>query len=183
MNYQQKRIFTLAGAAGLVLLAAFQTMAWGQTGTERSATIQLHVVPNGSAYDLTKTGRLVCNAARPEGCIQVPQGDTARIAFTLASTSGWHLTSITICEQGDSDPCRLSPAQRADFEITEDGTGSPQSPDRNGVVDLTVLGADLQGFVLFDKNTVPQDYEYTIEACDDEACTTMDPPLENGGRK
>ncbi len=181
MNCRQKPLFTLIRIMGLVALAAFQTVAWGQT--VRSATIQLHVVPNGSAYDLTKTGRLVCNASRPEGCIQVPKGDTARITFALAQAPGWHLTKLTICEQGDSDTCTLSRDQRADFEVTEDGTGSPQSPDRNGVVDLTVLGADLDGFVLLDNNTVAQDYEYVIEACDDSRCTEADPPLENGGTR
>jgi len=181
MNCRQKPRFTLLRMMGLAALAAFQTAAWGQT--VRSATIQLHVVPNGTAFDLTKTGRLVCNSSRPEGCIQVPKGDTARITFALPQVQGWHLTKVTICEQGTTAPCRLSPAQMADFEFTRNGTGSSQSPDRNGVVDLTALGADLDQFVLIDNNTVAQDYEYVIEACNTSGCTTADPPLENGGTR
>ena len=153
--------------------------------TKHAGAIQLQAVPDGTAFKLQKTGRLVCVSPKPQGCIRVPKGDTAKVTFKLNASPSWHLTSFTICRASGTEPCKLVLKERADFEITESGTGAPMYPDENGEVDLATLGADLQQFVLDDRNTVAQDYEYVVVACkgegDEEVCTTTDPPLENHG--
>ncbi len=151
--------------------------------TKHAGTIQLQAVPDGAAFKLQKTGRLVCSAAKPEGCIEVPHHDTASVTFKLNASPDWHLTKITICPQSGS--CELTLPQRADFGFTKDGTGTPLYVGDDGELDLSALDPGLQEFVLDDRNTVKQVYEYTIVACkgegEDEVCTTADPPLENRG--
>lgn len=161
--------------------------------TKHPATIQLQATPDGAGgFKLKKTGRLMhCTAPGPdpdpEGCIHVPVKDTATITFKLNASPSWHLTSFTICRASGTDPCKLSLPERADFEVTESGTGIPMYPGASGETNLATLGADLQQFVLDDRNTVAQDYEYVIVACkgegEEEVCTTADPPLENRGLK
>jgi hypothetical protein len=159
--------------------------------TKHKAIIQLQVIPDGAGgFKLQKTGRLKhCMAPAPnpdpEGCIHVPETDTATITFKLNASPGWHLTQIKICQDGT--PCTLTVPQTGDFCFSKVGQacdpGMNYYPGNDGIFELKKLDSSLQKFELHDRNTVKQDYEYTIEACKDGDCTTQDPPLENGGLK
>ena len=59
---------------------------------------------------------------------------------------------------------------------------------KSGEVDLTQLKDDsLRTFFLFDQNTIKRDYFYNIQVCkpesETETCLTLDPPVENRGRR
>jgi len=187
MNHHQKLLLTLVCTLAMLGLAA---CCHGVPGTDatvnhKTATVHLHVNhPMGPDSNLSKTGKLTCNAVSPEGCIHVPMGDTAGITYKLTPIPGWHLSKMTICKATGADPCHLSIPQRADFAFSKDGTGPEIFPDSNGKLDLNgKFGPDLLEFVLFDNNIVTQDYTYTITACNGADCTTADPPIENGGRR
>lgn len=185
----RSRIAFYATAASLIALPLL-TACVAPTFTPRKgnpAVIQLQVVRNTDAgkpgaYKVQKTGRLVCTAPKPQGCIVVPERETATVTFRLGSSPSWRLTRFTLCRQSGADPCQLSLPERADFAFTVNGTGIPAYPDENGQVDLTLLDANLQQFVMHDNNIVEQSYDYTIEACNASGeCTNLDPPLENEG--
>ena len=62
---------------------------------------------------------------------------------------------------------------------------------KSGQVDLTQLADDdnLRTFYLFDQNTIKRDYFYNIQVCkleyesEKKTCLTLDPPIENRGRR
>ena len=105
------------------------------------------------------------------------------------------LNQFTICPGLDkitnSCPVNLDRNERLEFFIMNNAQGDKiLLTPKSGQVDLTLLGDDsLRTFFLFDQNTIRREYFYNIQVCkteyesESETCLTLDPPVENRGRR
>ena len=102
----------------------------------------------------------------------------------LNGPPAWVFASMQICKlKGNIQDCNLDLWDRIQFPIKNKDGDKFLIPDEQGKVDLTVFGNDDE-FYLVNQNTVAQDYYYSVNVCNGGGvCTTVDPPVENGGRR
>lgn len=171
----------LATAAGMT---ACETQKAMPTPSIMTAEIKLHVVENPKTLKVIEGP--ICPGEPGLGCIDVPEGETAIIEFRQL-TGTWDLTTIWICQESDKPSgrptgsnCSLTADQAADFTAHTSG-GFVQF----GTDGMASLGT-VDTFLLFDQNTVEQDYWWLMEACPEAGegannCVVLDPRLRNGG--
>ncbi len=149
-----------------------------------------------SITDGTDPNLKKCKNTNKKNCIKVKRGFAGLVKFTFDNQDDdWVLNQFTICPGLDkitnSCPVNLDRNERLEFFImnNEQGDKILLTP-KSGQVDLTLLGDDsLRSFFLFDQNTIRRDYFYNIQVCktesesESEPCLTLDPPVENRGRR
>ena len=189
MNYRLYLI--LAVVTGIAFLASCTPgVVKKSKGTLLRPDVNLQVTGNPKELQITTLGMASCKSQNPlNGCVAVPNGDTALITFRLTAPPAWNFSKITICSGATkaSQDCNLEDWQRSEFFASDASPNSlPLFPSDLGVIDLAQLSPSLTEFVLYDFNSVQHDFFYTIEVCNPSAtpqCISSDPPIENGGRR
>lgn len=195
MKISYKSLFAMTIIAGLLLLTSCTTPPKIEKSSMIPAArltplVRLNVVGNPKKLKVITPGNPNCNPATPvdhrKGCLVVPKTDTALIKFELSESPLWHFKKIQICKGGTKlgMVCTFDLWQENEFYATDANETGKLRPNGSGVIDLSALPGNQTEFYLFDYNSVPQDYFYTITVCnaDNSVCPESDPPLENGGR-
>lgn len=144
------------------------------------------VTINNGSPEIVTTGSPKC---RPQnqgnGCIHIDKGNTGLIKFKLNAPPFWAFRSFEICKGNTNanKDCNLNVWDRMEFVVTGDAGIKAIVPDSSGLVDLTSLSSNLNAFILFDQNRIPQEYYYRVQVCNSNTtlCSWADPPLENKG--
>ncbi len=155
--------------------------------------LEVDSIDGGTDPDLKK-----CRNTNKKNCIRVKRGYAGLVAYTLNKDDhdkGWVLTQFTICRGPNkiktSCSVDLDRNERLEFFIMNNAQGDiTLLTPKSGEVYLNQLKDDsLKKFFLFDQNTIRRDYFYNIQACKPETetepkkCLTLDPPIENKGRR
>ena len=150
--------------------------------------LEITSITNGTDPNLKK-----CKNTTKKNCIKVKKGYAGLVAFTFDNEDDdWVLTQFTICRGQDKITIKCSKDldlnERLEYFIMNNAKGDKiLLTPKSGQVDLTQLAEDdtLRTFFLFDQNTIKRDYFYNIEVCNQqtENCLTLDPPVENRGRR
>ena len=196
-----KQVPLIIGVAVLSVIATYFVISKGLIGTtdtskaktKQDIVVRYRVDNTGNGLTIqSNNGGGACNGRRPQGCLEVDQGEAGLIEFEFMTQNGWTLEQFTICAGSApiQDAC-IPPGQdltideQLEFFVMDDsvGTNILVTPP-NGQVNLTLLGPDIRTFYLFDQNTINQEYYYNIKACPTAggACRYLDPPIENRGR-
>jgi len=166
----------------------------GRTGPAMMAVFKppdvvAQVTSGGSKLQITSPGSSKCKVVNQgNGCVHVDEGDVALITFKLAAPANWRFTSLKICKGNDKNnlDCGLDIWTQAEFLATDENGTITVGPGNSGVIDLTLIGSNLDEFILLDQNQKEQEYFYSVTACDDTLpvpqCPVTDPVLENKGR-
>lgn len=183
----------LLAAKGLISLSdttiAKLTIAPEVTFKVNSSGDELEItsIAGGTDPNLKK-----CKKTNKKNCIKVKRGFAGLVAFTFDNDDDdWVLTQFTICRGLDKIttkcPLNLDRNERLEFFIMNNAQGDKiLLTPKSGQIDLTQLEDDsLRTFFLFDQNTIRREYFYNIQACNEatETCLTLDPPVENRGRR
>ncbi len=157
---------------------------------DSAGKLKIDDIVGGTDPDLKK-----CRNTRKRNCIRVKRGYAGLIAYTLDENdhkNGWVLKQFTICGGLDKIEIKCSADldrnERLEFFIMNNAQGDiTLLTPKSGEVDLSQLKDDdsVTTFFLFDQNTIRRDYFYNIQACNvnTKACLTLDPPVENRGRR
>jgi hypothetical protein len=153
--------------------------------------LEITSITGGTDPDLKK-----CRNTKKKNCIKVKRGFAGLVAYTFDNDDDdWVLKQFTICRGLDkiTTTCTadLDRNERLEFFIMNNAQGDEiLLTPKSGEVDLTQLKDDsLRTFFLFDQNTIKRDYFYNIQVCkpetesETETCLTLDPPVENRGRR
>ena len=155
--------------------------------------LEITSITNGTDPNLKK-----CRNTTKKNCIKVKRGYAGLVAYTFDNQDDdWVLTQFTICRGLDKITTKCSADldrnERLEFFIMNNAQGDEiLLTPKSGEVDLTQLKDDsLRTFFLFDQNTIKRDYFYNIQVCkpetetesETETCLTLDPPVENRGRR
>jgi len=175
----------------LVLTGCPRNIVRNSSNVVNKPVFKLHVAGSSGQLKIKEaTGNGRCNPNNPtSGCVRVPKLDTALINFELknSSASTWHFTQFIICPGSAKDvACNLESWQQSEFFAADSVAFQLLFPDTNGKIDLTQLSANLTEFYIFDFNSVPHDFFYSIEVCNTDdvpECLWTDPPIENEGRR
>ena len=138
-----------------------------------------------------------CRNTNNKNCIKVKRGYAGLVAFTFDNQDeDWFLDQFTICRGLDKIKTKcekdLTRNERLEFFVMNNPQGDEiLLTPKSGQVDLTQLADDdnLRTFYLFDQNTIKRDYFYNIQVCkleyesEKKTCLTLDPPIENRGRR
>jgi len=144
-------------------------------------------VNNAGVANITTPASGKCKISNQgkNGCLHFDKGQTGLVNFKRTGPPAWAFSSFQICKISESgNICDLNIWERIEFVVTnEDGTAM-LIPDQSGVVNLTLLGDSLDEFILLNQNSFAQDYYYSVDVCNTNtaACSTADPPIENGGK-
>jgi hypothetical protein len=195
MKFRLRKLFVLTVVTSCVFLTSCDQVdsinvtkekADSINVTKEKADIYLQVVNNKATFE-TK-GNMKCkprNRVKP-GCLVFEVDQEGEIKFQKRGSGDWWFTTLQICKlkSDGSEDCNLNVAQRMEFAATDSSDGQLLIPDATGMVDLTLLSASLNEFILYDQNLFIQDYYYRIELCSSPSnCEWADPPLENKGRR
>lgn len=136
-----------------------------------------------------------CKNNTKKNCIKIKKGFSGLIEYTFKNQDeDWFLDQFTICRGLDkiTNKCDkdLTRNERLEFFVMNNKQGDKiLLTPASGQVDLTQLADDdnPRTFYLFDQNTIRRDYFYNIQVCKYESekktCLTLDPPVENRGRR
>jgi len=128
---------------------------------------------------------------KKKGCLSIRRGHLAHHKFKLHDDdvkADWVFNEFSICVGATKQAvCTLAVYQSAEFRASSKKNGRPFfNPGENGKVNLTALSPDLTEFVLFNGNSIRQDYFYNIKACKKGSsplkCVDLDPVIRNRGR-
>lgn len=150
----------------------------------------INVNSGETELEISKPGSKAC-VGNANGCLRLRRGKRANIGFTLVSAdaANWSFTEFGIClgDQKPGAPCNLERKHMRDFDIRPKiNAKNFDSPNDEGIIDLTQWTPNLTSFVLHIENNIRQDYFYNIEACKNgvfpSKCIKLDPVLRNKGR-
>ncbi len=177
----------LLAMACFTLIVGCRTLDFPLTQNEVQKSVNLQVVENGTALNVTTPADKGCRGNNQvNGCVHVGYKKIGAVTFVLNAGPGWHFTSFKICKNSDKDnqDCSLTPWDRMEWAATDENFSGAVFPAANGDINLTDLSANLTKFIILDQNNFDQEWFYTIKACNSDAskCPDSDPPWENDGR-
>ena len=144
------------------------------------------IVDNAGNARINTPGNSNCTRTNPipQGCLRYLLDEFGEVKFQLNGPTAWAFESMQICKlDGNIQDCELDLWDRIQFAIKNEAGDILLIPDEQGKVDLTVF-ADDDEYFLVNQNTVLQDYYYSVDVCNNGGvCITVDPPIENGGRR
>lgn len=160
-------------------------------------TIRMGVDPGTQEFRVLTPATAECRKAGQDvnGCFEVGKNLVVFARFNLENSPGWQLQQIRICEgeTAPTQPCDLSPWNRLEFIAAESRDSEFLLPNKQGFIDLTRLGMDLDGFFLATQNLYERWWYYQLQVCpsgwppnaavNDPSCRwNVDPPMKNKGR-
>jgi hypothetical protein len=153
----------------------------------RDLTIDFKVANSGTELEITNPN---CRIDNSKGCFEIRRGWRGLIKYVFKGHEEYRLTEYKICEgiEKSDSPCSLDLAERLDFFVSDDTSGSNVfMTNSEGEIDLSKLNPLASGkteFYFIDQNSIRNDYFYQIEACipDTNNCINTDPQIVNKGR-
>lgn len=159
--------------------------------------IRMAVDPKSGDFRIQSKPTAECRKAGQavDGCFEVGRNKVVFASFELDNSPDWQLQRFKIClgESKPSENCNLTPWNRLEFIAAKNRNSDYLVPDKEGVIELVLLGKGLERFYLATQNLYEQWWYYQVQVCpagsppgtpiDDAACRwNIDPPIKNRGR-
>lgn len=161
-------------------------------------TVGLELNAAGTRLSVTTPAQDACvkEGLNVNGCFEVGKNRVAFVRFNLQAPDGWQFQHMKIClgETQQNENCNLTPWNRLEFIAATARDSEYVLANAEGIMDLRILGPDLQSFMLATQNLYEQWWYYQIQICpagtppdndpDDPNCLwNVDPPMKNRGRR